>query len=181
LLIFNQIHYQAFTANEQAKISQINNVNPTGYDFDWNSAREYSGDFITGIWAGVSQPLARVLITSMNLAWLTGMVLGLSAAIFNLYFRRQMKKNAVCFIAGTFIFANFFTLLYGFLVSDWPMLLGRYMHTAIFAIAFFFAYGLFWINRIKIGKLIPFFVFLLAVAPVVINYDYLILLFTEVK
>lgn len=180
-LIFNQIHYQAFTANEQAKLSQINNVNPTGYDFDWNSAREYSGDFITGIWAGVSQPLARILITIMNLVWLAGMILGLSAAVFNLYFRRQMKKNAVCFIAGTFIVANFFTLLYGFLVSDWPMLLGRYMHSAIFAIAFFFAYGLFWINRIKLGNLMPLVVFFLSVVPLFINYDYLILLFTGVS
>jgi len=56
------------------------------------------------------------------------------------------------------------------------MLLGRYMHTAIFAIGLFFAYGLFLINRIKLKPLIPILVFFLGIVPTIVNLDYMILL-----
>jgi hypothetical protein len=158
-LYFNHEHYGSFTANGQAKLSQMPIINPNANSIGYNYIRTNVKQAVDDVWIlppgeinwSVFRSFNRIssdLSSALDLIWLSGMVVS-GIAVLAAGGKRNGRLKVVIQVSLVTVVANFIFLAVASIVTDWPILLGRYMQPAIFGIAFFFMYLLYRGARIR--------------------------------
>lgn len=159
-IIFNKISYGTFTSNEQAKQLQMNVVNPTNRTFDIEYLKSARPFFWRGIWEpeetnweafGTLPWTARYLklLPIINIFWAAGGAFMLLLAFYTAW---KKKSYLLFWLWGilTFSIAGAVSQqVLGTIMSNWPILLGRYMHPVITSIALFFAFLAYMVYKLK--------------------------------
>jgi len=148
---FNKQHYGAYTANGVAKDTQMGIVNPTGKKYDMTYIKNGVNFFFLTIWLPEDNNLIKYKpeqsqkmlkeIDYINKIWIAGAflmaILGLKILILNLIkkHKKDYKALVVYFLIIAGISGAYLQLAGATIVSDWPVMLGRYMHPVIVLIA----------------------------------------------
>lgn len=158
---FNLKVYGTLTSNEQARQSQMYVVNPDNLTYGWKYIKDEWMNFEAQVWLpqeaklnviGLSSIKMISIFRMINIISYIGILIMSFYLLIDIYRKKYMNfyHNLLIFaVAFGSIFTLVVQLVGGTILSNWPILLGRYLHPVIFLIAFFFVFAL---SQIRYAK-----------------------------
>lgn len=184
-LWFNKANYGTWTANEQAKQITGHIVNPNNIVYTYQNYVSKSYKYFFGLiwippedyWAksnwGVNNLYFWELSNSINYLIFFGMIAGILVSLYQIIFRKKYVFASIIGISSATFLGGIAQLELASVLSNWPIMEGRYLHPIIFFPIFFFVFlsGVFY--RIKYRAISFVLVSLMFILPLALNIEYI--------